>query len=510
MLENHEEILIPIIDQVINDKYDFKDGYSHLIANEELYGKFVQSLGYEYYDSLDEMNEKYLTIIDKLDDEKIEMCIKNHILPLEDRETKNKILAIRDIANTNFDILNQFYFMKIVVVGINLLGEIFTKLNDISFDELETQEDDNHIDAYLNKILSQAILMGASDIHIQKMNKSAFVWFRVDGVKIDIGTMQITTAKIIKRKLVTMANQEDSDFDSINGIISYLDGHKEVKFRLGVINSKLNFSVTLRIIGGKMVVSSDLHELKYPDAVIGVLENLIKYDNGMVLITGKVGSGKTHLMYALLKQLSQKRKYIVTIENPVEYVDDSFFQIDLSEHESASQEHQYGYPQAVVDILRQDSNIILIGETREPQTAFQLVNASNLGQLVFSTMHTNSARGTVLRMISSLGIQKGDILDELRGIVAQKLVRKLCDNCKISDEEGGFKKVGCEQCNHTGFKNRVPVVEVVRFKLSQGGDFDDPAEYITLEEGTMMQYHAGFISKEDALLIINGKELWFD
>lgn len=510
MFQNHEESLLPIIDQVINNKYDLKDGYSHLIANEELYGSFVQSLGYEYYDSLDEFSEKYLNIIDRLDDDKIEMCIKNHILPLEDKQTRNKILAVRDIANTNFDVLNQFYFMKIIVLGVNLLSEIFTNLGDISFDELDSQDDDNHIDSYLNKILSQAILMGASDIHIQKMNKSAFVWFRVDGIKVDIGSMQIVTAKIIKRKLVTMANQEDSDFDSINGIISYVDGHKEVKFRLGVINSKLNFSITLRIIGGKMVVSSDLSELRYPPKVIEVLQNLIKYDNGMVLITGKVGSGKTHLMYALLKQLSQKRKYIVTIENPVEYVDDSFFQIDLSEHESASLEHQYGYPQAVVDILRQDSNIILIGETREPQTAFQLVNASNLGQLVFSTMHTNSARGTVSRMVSSLGIQKGDILDELRGIVAQKLVRKLCDNCKISDLEGGYTKVGCDQCNHSGFKNRVPVVEVIRFKLSQGGDFNDPAEYITLEEGTMMQYRAGFISKEDGLLIISGKELWFD
>jgi type II secretory ATPase GspE/PulE/Tfp pilus assembly ATPase PilB-like protein len=510
MLAYEEESLIPIINEVINKKYGLKDGYSNLIANEQLYSQFVQSLGYEYYDSYNDLSENYLPIIEKLDEEKLHLCIKNHVLPLEDKRTKNKILAIRDIANTNFKVLNQFYFMKIIILGTNLLSEIFTKINDTSLDEINTKDDDDYIDEYLNKILSQAILMGASDIHIQKMNQSAFVWFRIDGVKIDIGTMKITTAKILKRKLVTLANQEDSDFDSINGIISYLDGHKEVKFRLGVINSKLNFTVTLRLIGGKMVVSSDLKELNYPSPVVEVLENLIKFDNGMVLITGQVGSGKTHLMYALLKQLAQKRKYIVTIENPVEYVDDAFFQIDLSEHESASLEHQYSYPQAVVDILRQDSNIILIGETREPQTAFQLVNAANLGQLVFSTMHTNSARGTVSRMISSLGIQKGDIVDELRGIVAQKLVRKLCSNCKLSDGEGGYKKNGCEQCNNTGFKNRVPVVEVIRFKLSGGGDFEDPAEYITLEEGTMLQYRAGFVSKEDALSIINGKELWFD
>jgi type II secretory ATPase GspE/PulE/Tfp pilus assembly ATPase PilB-like protein len=264
------------------------------------------------------------------------------------------------------------------------------------------------------------------------------------------------------------------------------------------------------MIGGKGVVSHKLEGLNYPKESVDILKNLTRYANGMILITGQVGSGKTHLMYALLKQLAQQQQYVVTIEDPVEYVDEAFFQIDLSEFASASEEFKYGYPEAVVDILRQDSNIILIGETREPQTASQLVNAANLGQLVFSTMHTNSAPATVSRMTSSLGINEGDIVDNLRGIVSQRLVRKLCGYCKTEDGEGGYKKVGCDECNQSGFKDRVPIAEVVRFKIGHGGDFENPAEYMTVEKACMAQYHAGLITKEDAMAIIRGEEVWYD
>ena len=125
-------------------------------------------------------------------------------------------------------------------------------------------------------------------------------------------------------------------------------------------------------------------------------------------------------------------------------------------------------------------------------------------------MHTNSAPATVSRMTSSLGINEGDIIDNLRGIVSQRLVRKLCKFCKTEDGEGGFKKVGCDECNHTGFKDRVPIAEVVRFKLGHGGDFENPAEYMTVEKACMAQYTAGLITIEDATAIIKGEEVWYD
>ncbi|MDD2894995.1 MAG: ATPase, T2SS/T4P/T4SS family [Aliarcobacter sp.] len=508
--EDVDTQLAILIEDVIKDKYQLKGGYGDLIANEEKYAEFVRSLGYEYYASYSELSKYYQDTSFQLDEKKLELCTTMYIITLEDKKIKNKVLGIRDVVNLDFDVLSKFYFTKIVVLGEGVLSSVFGEDREIIFNSNNDTENDEEINKYFDKMMGQAILLGASDIHIQKTSRYATLWFRIDGIKVDMGTMPITIAKTLKRRLVTMADQEDSDYESINGVINYEYGKKSIKFRLGLINSKLNFSLVMRMIGGRGVVSHNLRGLNYPQETVDILSNLTKYANGMILITGQVGSGKTHLMYALLQQLAKQQQYVITIEDPVEYVDESFFQIDLSEFASASEEFKYGYPEAVVDILRQDSNIILIGETREPQTASQLVNASNLGQLVFSTMHTNSAPATVSRMTSSLGINEGDIIDNLRGIVSQRLVRKLCKFCKTEDGEGGFKKVGCDECNNSGFKDRVPIAEVVRFKIGHGGDFENPAEYMTVEKACMAQYHEGLITKDDAIAIIRGEEVWYD
>ncbi|MDY0327627.1 MAG: ATPase, T2SS/T4P/T4SS family [Arcobacteraceae bacterium] len=513
IFKKQEEIdsdFIVMMEDGIKSKFNLKGGYGDLIANEESYSSFVKSLGYEYYATYSELSRVYQDTSASLDEAKLELCTSMYIITLEEKKTKNKVLGIRDVVNLDFEILSKFYFTKIVVLGEGILSSVFGEDREIVFGSHSDLENDDAINKYFDKMMGQAILLGASDIHIQKTNRSATLWFRIDGIKVEMGTLPIALAKTLKRRLVTMADQEDSDYESINGMVNYDYGKKSIKFRLGLINSKMNFSLVMRMIGGRGVVSHNLRGLNYPDETVGILENLTKYANGMILITGQVGSGKTHLMYALLQKLAKQKQYVVTIEDPVEYVDESFFQIDLSEFASASEEFKYGYPEAVVDILRQDSNIILIGETREPATASQLVNASNLGQLVFSTMHTNSAPATVARMTSSLGINEGDIVDNLRGIVSQRLVRKLCNFCKVEDDEGGYKKVGCDECNNTGFKDRVPIAEVVRFKIGHGGDFQNPAEYMTVEKASMAQYNAGLITKEDAMAIIRGEEVWYD
>ena len=507
--DNNDAHLSNVIEDMIKQKFQLKGGYGDLIADEAKYAEFVRSLGYEYYSTYTELSKYYQDTSFQLDERKLEFCTSMYIITLEDKKNKNKVLGIRDVVNLDFEVLSKFYFTKIVILGEGVLSSVFGEDREIIFGNNDT-ENDGEINKYFDKIMGQAILLGASDIHIQKTNRYASLWFRIDGIKLDMGTMPIAIAKTLKRRLVTMADQEDSDFESINGVINYEYGKKNIKFRLGLINSKLNFSLVMRMIGGKGVVSHNLRGLNYPEETVNILNNLTKYANGMILITGQVGSGKTHLMYALLQHLAKQQQYVITIEDPVEYVDESFFQIDFSEFASASEEFKYGYPEAVVDILRQDSNIILIGETREPQTASQLVNASNLGQLVFSTMHTNSAPATVSRMTSSLGINEGDIIDNLRGIVSQRLVRKLCNYCKEPDDKGGYKKVGCDECNHTGFKDRVPIAEVVRFKLGHGGDFENPAEYMTVEKACMAQYEAGLITIEDATAIIRGEEVWYD
>lgn len=500
--------LLGLIERNLSVKFNLKDGFNTLLSDEKNYMELIKKLGYDYYSDFVKLTDKYTDVTTSLPDSKKEICSNMHVVVLENNITKNKVLGVRDILNLDFDLLSEFYFSKIIVLGEDILSEVFGDKEQLILAGNNDFESDEEIDKYFKKIMNQAILMGTSDIHIQKSQKDAELWFRIDGLKVEMGKMPIKTSRILKRRLITLADQEDSDFDSVDGIINYEFGKRKIKFRLGMINSKMNFSLVMRIIGGKTEISSDLTSLNYSERMQKAFEHMIRFQNGMVLVTGQVGSGKTQLMYALLKKLAEQGKYVVTIEHPVEYLVDEFFQIDLSEYDSASEEFKYGYPEAIIDILRQDSDIILIGETREEKTANQLVNASNLGQLVFTTMHTNSARATISRLTNSLGVEENDLVDNLRSIVSQKLVRMLCDNCKIEDGQGGFKSCGCEVCKNSGFKGRIPVPEVIIFKMGKGADFEDNYEYITLEESCEIQYKKGFISKEDSIKIVKGEELW--
>ena len=151
-----------------------------------------------------------------------------YIITLEDKKNKNKVLGIRDVVNLDFEVLSKFYFTKIVILGEGVLSSVFGEDREIIFGNNDT-ENDGEINKYFDKIMGQAILLGASDIHIQKTNRYASLWFRIDGIKLDMGTMPIAIAKTLKRRLVTMADQEDSDFESINGVINYEYGKKNMK-----------------------------------------------------------------------------------------------------------------------------------------------------------------------------------------------------------------------------------------------------------------------------------------
>ena len=157
-----------------------------------------------------------------------------YIITLEDKKNKNKVLGIRDVVNLDFEVLSKFYFTKIVVLGEGVLSSVFGEDREIIFGSSNDTENDNEINKYFDKMMGQAILLGASDLHIQKTSRYASLWFRIDGIKVDMGTMPISIAKTLKRRLVTMADQEDSDYESINGVINYEYGKKNIKFRLGL------------------------------------------------------------------------------------------------------------------------------------------------------------------------------------------------------------------------------------------------------------------------------------
>ena len=212
---------------MIKQKFQLKGGYGDLIADEAKYAEFVRSLGYEYYSTYTELSKYYQDTSFQLDERKLEFCTSMYIITLEDKKNKNKVLGIRDVVNLDFEVLSKFYFTKIVILGEGVLSSVFGEDREIIFGN--DTENDGEINKYFDKIMGQAILLGASDIHIQKTNRYASLWFRIDGIKLDMGTMPIAIAKTLKRRLVTMADQEDSDFESINGVINYEYDKKQQK-----------------------------------------------------------------------------------------------------------------------------------------------------------------------------------------------------------------------------------------------------------------------------------------
>ncbi|MCK9337129.1 MAG: hypothetical protein M0P43_04765 [Arcobacteraceae bacterium] len=246
IFKKQEEIdsdFIVMMEDGIKSKFNLKGGYGDLIANEESYSSFVKSLGYEYYATYSELSKVYQDTSASLDEAKLELCTSMYIITLEEKKTKNKVLGIRDVVNLDFEILSKFYFTKIVVLGEGILSSVFGEDREIVFGSHSDLENDDAINKYFDKMMGQAILLGASDIHIQKTNRSATLWFRIDGIKVEMGTLPIALAKTLKRRLVTMADQEDSDYESINGMVNYDYGKKTIKFGLGLINSKMNFSL---------------------------------------------------------------------------------------------------------------------------------------------------------------------------------------------------------------------------------------------------------------------------
>lgn len=199
--DNNDAHLSNVIEDMIKQKFQLKGGYGDLIADEAKYAEFVRSLGYEYYSTYTELSKYYQDTSFQLDERKLEFCTSMYIITLEDKKNKNKVLGIRDVVNLDFEVLSKFYFTKIVILGEGVLSSVFGEDREIIFGNNDT-ENDGEINKYFDKIMGQAILLGASDIHIQKTNRYASLWFRIDGIKLDMGTMPIAIAKTLKRRLL--------------------------------------------------------------------------------------------------------------------------------------------------------------------------------------------------------------------------------------------------------------------------------------------------------------------
>ena len=336
-----------------------------------------------------------------------------------------------------------------------------------------------------DKVIGEAIDLGASDIHIEAFRNTSLIRYRVDGILKTIDKFTkflhnnynavVTRVKIIS-KLDIAERRVPQD-----GASTFKKGDKEVDLRISILPTKNNERIVMRILN-KDAGDKKLSELGFETGDLNKLSKAVSSPQGMVLVTGPTGSGKTTTLYSILKHINKPSMNILTAEDPVEYELEGIGQVHVRE------DIGYTFASALRSFLRQDPEVILVGEIRDKETVDIALKASLTGHLVFSTIHTNDAPSTITRL-QNMGTPNYLIAAALTLIMAQRLARKTCSECKVIDENItpkllnsiGFlpeqsarakiyKGKGCDQCNQSGYKGRMGIYEILEVtkELKQG------------------------------------------
>ena len=336
----------------------------------------------------------------------------------------------------------------------------------------EGDETDAPIIRMVSMLLIEAHRSGASDIHLEPLDKKFRVRFRIDGVlqEMQAPPKRLQSAIVSRIKIMTGSMSIAEKRLPQDGRIQVKIKKKPVDLRVSTIPTNHGESVVMRVLD-KSSLMLGLPELGFFTDDQETFEHLIKLPDGILLVTGPTGSGKTSTLYACLNYINKPDRKIITVEEPVEYQMNGINQVQVNTEIGMT------FPAALRSILRQAPNIIMIGEIRDLETASIAINASLTGHLVFSTLHTNDAPSAVARLVD-IGVQPFLVASSIRAIMAQRLVRRLCPHCKESTElsetemralriEPGqlgeaqvMKPVGCEQCRNTGYKGRMGIFEI--------------------------------------------------
>ncbi len=346
--------------------------------------------------------------------------------------------------------------------------------DSVDLDDLSSAAGDNKIVRLLNLVLLQAIKDKASDIHFEPFEEEFKMRYRIDGVLYEMVPPPMHLAMPIVSRIKIMANLDIAERRlPQDGRIELTVSASPVDLRVSVLPTMFGESVVMRVLDRSNVqLSMDKIGLRASD--YDKMADVIKRPNGIVVVTGPTGSGKTTTLYAALNELNDPETKILTAEDPVEYDIDGLIQCQVNTDQKLT------FAKLLRSFLRQDPDVILIGEIRDLETAQIAVQASLTGHLVFTTVHTNDAPSTILRLVD-LGVESFLITATVEAIVAQRLVRKICEKCKEeydpSDEEllelqfhrkdvvgrTFFRGKGCETCNNSGYRGRLALFEIMEF-----------------------------------------------
>ncbi|HRZ86186.1 MAG TPA: type II secretion system ATPase GspE [bacterium] len=478
-----------------------------------------------------------------------DMARRYHALPVS---LKGNVLTLAVSDPLNLDVIDSISFVTKKEIDVAIAGEADLKQALLKYYAIAEEGDqdivrrveeepvkgdegdyDSDEEAPVIKLVSMVIMeafrMRASDIHLEPLEKRFRVRYRIDGVLYEVeGPPKRLQSSIISRVKI-MANMSIAEKRlPQDGRIRLKIMNKDIDLRVSTLPGTHGESVVMRILDKSSLVMG-LAELGFLDEDEKRFQGLISMPNGILLITGPTGSGKTTTLYGCLNELNRPNRKIITVEDPIEYQIPGINQVHVQEKIGLT------FASVLRAMLRQAPNVIMIGEIRDLETANIAVNASLTGHLVFSTLHTNDAPGAITRLIDQ-GVKPFLVASSVRAVLAQRLVRKICTECKEeyvprSDElrslnlgERGTKRIqffhgkGCQACNNTGFRGRIGIFELLVideelqkmiFQKTSSTEIRKRARQLgmrTLREDGVLKVFGGITTINEVLRVTEGDE----
>ncbi|MBI5632020.1 MAG: Flp pilus assembly complex ATPase component TadA [Nitrospirae bacterium] len=395
-----------------------------------------------------------------------------HILDIISSESGCRVIPViapySDISKS----IDKYYLKKIESPGMDVVRETEqTEISRAEIEELKRAGVDLPIVKTVDRLLIEAVEDGVSDIHIEPREKELVVRFRSDGIMHEFSTYPIAMHPAVISRIKILSSMDISERQKPqDGRIQIRIDEKEIDIRVSTLPTHLGEKAVMRLLN-RASVRVKIEHLGFSEKNLSVFENMIREPYGIVLVTGPTGSGKTTTLYAALNAVSSVERNIITVEDPVEY------QLPLINQVQVNLKKDLTFANALRSILRQDPDIIMIGEIRDPETASIAAESALTGHLVFSTLHTNDAPSSITRLID-MGVEPFLLAPSVIGIIAQRLLRTICANCREEYVPSGnelsaiglnpsmeglvfSRGTGCEKCKGSGYKGRTGIHEIL-------------------------------------------------
>lgn len=486
-------------DEVI-EMLEFQFGIPHIDLNKHLIDSEIPRLISE------KMARRYTLIPVKQDGKRLIVAMSDplNIFAIDDIKIATGLDVVPVIATNQgiLDAIDQYYETESVEKALAEFKQNYQVENSNDIDEESTSEISNApVVKLVNSIIRQAVKMKASDIHIEPFENIIRVRFRIDGDLQEIMTPAKSThsAIVTRIKIISKMDIAEKRVPQDGRVEMSIDG-KKIDLRMSVLPTVHGEKIVMRLLDRSNFLFTK-KQLGFTDEDLVVFDKIISSPNGIVLVTGPTGSGKTTTLYAVLRELNQVSKNVITVEDPVEYQMDAINQVQVNVKAGLT------FANGLRSILRQDPDIIMIGEIRDNETAQIAVRAAITGHLVLSTLHTNDTAASVTRLVN-MGVEPYLVSSSVVGITAQRLVKRICENCKAaytadilekkalkadeSEEITIYKGDGCNACNNTGYKGRIaiheilPITKEIRLLIDGGAGIDSIREEATKQNVVLL------------------------